>query len=222
MEPVVRILNLHDEKFELIRDPQESLDIFAAILERGRWFFPEASVEQGPRRVCRVVRLKHSDRKDQLMARDYILRIIEQIATMLAALMSRRKAGEIIQAREDLENHCVRTIGFTLSEIKLLSPEEVAPILEKSGALRITRALILAELLILDAQWHEEDRSAEDRMPNYVHALCLIADSLESLSTEEQTVFRAKLATLTEKIGPLREHPYIAERISKYAVDCAA
>jgi hypothetical protein len=156
------------------------------------------------------------------MARDYILRLIEQIATMIAALMSRRKAGEIIQAREDLENHCVRTIGFTLSEIKSLSPEEVAGILEKSGALRITRALMVAELLMLDAQWHEEDRLAEDRMPNYVHAFCLIADSLETLRAEEQTVFRAKLGTLAEKLGPLREHPYIAERISKFAADSTA
>src|SRR5688572_33335960 len=108
------------------------------------------------------------------MARDYILRLIEQIATMVAALLNRRQAGEIIEAREDLENHCVRTIGFTLSEIKLLAPEEVARILEKSGAMRITRALMVAELLMLDAQWHEEDRSTEDRMPNYVHAFCLI------------------------------------------------
>ena len=151
------------------------------------------------------------------MARDYILRLIEQIATMIAALLNRRKAGEIIQAREDLENHCVRTIGFTLSEIKLLSPEEVAKILGRSGAMQITRALILAELLMLDAQWHEEDRSAEDRMPNYVHAFCLIADSLESLGKEEQGMFRAKMAAAAEKLGPLREHPYIAERISRTA-----
>jgi hypothetical protein len=156
------------------------------------------------------------------MARDYILRLIEQIATMIAALLSRRKAGEIIQAREDLENQCVRTIGFTLSEIKSLSPEEVAKILDKSGALQVTRALILAELLMLDAQWHEEDRSAEDLMPNYVHALCLIADSLETLSKDEQTVFRAKLASIAEKLGPLRKHPYIAERISKNAADAAS
>src|SRR5256885_16601193 len=42
-------------------------------------------------------------------ARDYILRLIEQLATLLAALISRRKAGETIQAREDLENTSVRT-----------------------------------------------------------------------------------------------------------------
>ena len=149
------------------------------------------------------------------MARDYILRLIEQMATMLAALINRRRAGEVVQAREDLENTCVRTIGFTLSEIKSLAPEEVARILDRSGALRLTRAMILSELLRLDAEWHQEDRTNEQLMPNYVHAFCLVADSIDMLSSDEQPHFRARLATYAEKLGELREHPYLSERLTK-------
>ena len=152
------------------------------------------------------------------MARDYIIRLIEQLATMLAALINRRRAGEIVQAREDLENTSVRTIGFTLSEIKNLAPEEVAKILDRSGALRLTRALILSELLRLDAEWHQEDRTSDQLMPNYVHAFCLVADSLDSLSLDEQPHFRARLVSYAEKIGDLREHPYISERLSKLEI----
>jgi hypothetical protein len=141
--------------------------------------------------------------------------MIEQLATMLAALLNRRQAGEVIQAREDLENQCIRTIGFTLSEIKGLAPEEVAKILDRSGALRVTRAMILSELLRLDAEWHQEDRTSEQLMPNYVHAFCLVADSIDSLAADEQPHFRAKLASYAEKMGELRSHPYIAERMSK-------
>lgn len=151
------------------------------------------------------------------MARDYILRLIEQLATLLAALINRREAGQVIEAREDLENTAVRTIGFTLSEIKLLAPEEVSRIVDRSGALRTIRALTLAELLLLDASWHEQDRSEDQLTPNYVHAVCLIADALETLGTEEQAHFRAKLLTAAEKLGDLREHPYIAERLAKFA-----
>jgi hypothetical protein len=150
------------------------------------------------------------------MARDYILRLIEQIATMLEALISRRKAGDVIAARQDLENTAVRTVGFTLSEIKGLAPEEVAKILEKSGALRVARAITLAELLLLDAQWHQEDRSEERLTPNYVHAVCLLADSLELLSSDERAHFRARMATAAEKLGELRNHPYISERLARY------
>jgi hypothetical protein len=150
------------------------------------------------------------------MARDYILRLIEQLATMVAAFISRRKAGETIQAREDLENTSVRTIGFTLSEIKGLAPEEVARILNRSGALRVTRALILAELLRLDAEWHQEDRTGDQLTANYVHAFCLTADSIDSLSLDEQPHFRARLASYAEKLGDLRNHPYIAERLARF------
>jgi hypothetical protein len=150
------------------------------------------------------------------VARDYILRMIEQLATMIAAMINRRKAGEVIQAREDLENTCIRTIGFTLSEIKNLAPEEVAKILDRSGAMRVTRALIVSELLRLDAEWHEEDRTADELTPNYVHAFCLVADSLDLLSSDEQPHFRARLATYAEKLGDLRNHPYISERLAKF------
>jgi hypothetical protein len=149
------------------------------------------------------------------VARDYILRMIEQLATMLAALINRRRAGEVIQAREDLENTSVRTIGFTLSDIKNLAPEEVAKILDRSGALRVTRAFILSELLRLDAEWHQEDRTSDQLTPNYVHAFCLVADSIDSLSADEQPHFRARLVSYAEKLGDLREHPYINERLSK-------
>jgi hypothetical protein len=155
-------------------------------------------------------------RQPVCVARDYILRMIEQLATMLAALMSRRKAGDVIQAREDLENTCVRTIGFTLSEIKTLAPEEVARILKRSGALQVTKAFILSELLRLDAEWHQEDRTSDELMPNYVHAFCLVADSIDMLSPDEQPHFRAKLVTYAEKLGELRNHPYIAERLTKF------
>jgi len=144
------------------------------------------------------------------------MRLIEQLATMISALISRRRAGEVIQAREDLENTAVRTIGFTLSEIKNLAPEEVAKILDRSGALRVTRALILSELLRLDAEWHQEDQTNDQLTPNYVHAFCLVADSLDSLSADEQPHFRACLATYAEKLGELRQHPYIAERLARF------
>src|SRR4051812_22436572 len=98
------------------------------------------------------------------MALDYVLRLVEQMATMLAALIARRKAGEVVQAREDLENTTLRTVGFTLTEIKGLAPEEVARILDRSGALRVPKAVTLAELLLLDAQWHEDDRPTEKLM----------------------------------------------------------
>jgi hypothetical protein len=152
------------------------------------------------------------------VARDFILRLIEQMATMLAALMNRRRAGEIIEAREDLENTCARTVGLTLSNVKELAPEALTRLLERSGALKITRAVMLAELLLLDADWKEQDSPEKDVLPNYVHAFCLLADSLDSLSAEEEAFFRPKLDRAAGKLGALANHPYINERLRKFGL----
>ncbi len=150
------------------------------------------------------------------MARDFVMRMIEQMATLLAGLLDRRRAGEVIEAREDLENLCLRSSGRTLAEIKILAPEEVAKIMDRAGALKIMRSLTVAELLLLDAQWHEADRTEEQLTPNYAHAVCLIADAMEGLGTEEQAHFRAKLANAAGKLGELVRHPYIEQRLARW------
>jgi len=149
------------------------------------------------------------------MARDYILRLIEQIATMLAGLLARRKAGEVIEAREDLENLSVRTSGFTLSELKNLAPEEVSRLLKRTGSLQVIKSFTVAELFLLDAKWHEEDRTSEELLPNYVHAFCLIVDCIETLGKEDLQHYRGKLELIMEKLGELKTHPYIAERVAR-------
>jgi hypothetical protein len=72
---------------------------------------------------------------------------------------------------------------------------------------------------LLDARWHEEDRTGAQLAPNYVHAFCLIADSVESLSKEEQLEYQPKLRDTWGKLGELRQHPYIEERGRKLLPD---
>ncbi len=151
------------------------------------------------------------------MARDYILRLIEQLATLLAGLLARRKAGQTIEAREDLENLCVRTCGFTLNEIKLLAPEEVARLMQRAGAMQIFRSFAVAEMLLLDAQWQGEEGAKDSLIPNYVHAFCLIADSFDALTKEDQKHYEPKLRDLGAKLGDLLNHPYLRERWEKFS-----
>jgi hypothetical protein len=51
---------------------------------------------------------------------------------------------------------------------------------------------------------------------NYVHAFCLLADAIGALTTEEQAFYRVKLDMLAERLGDLKEHPYIKERLRDY------
>jgi len=150
------------------------------------------------------------------MSRDYMLRMIGQIAAMLARLLAKKQAGQIAEARSETENLSVQNIGLTLSELKRLSPEAVAQLLDKMGGLRTIRALTLAELLLVDAEMNEADKVLNQSLSNYVHAFCLLADEVDKLSADEQIFYRAKLDLLANRLGDLRDHPYIKARLKDY------
>ncbi|HRI16847.1 MAG TPA: hypothetical protein PLX89_27975 [Verrucomicrobiota bacterium] len=139
--------------------------------------------------------------------------MIEQMAAMLARIVAKEKAGQLIEARRDLDAVCVQTIGLDLTGLKAASPEAVAERLNAMGGLRHVRAITLAELLLHDAKWNDaetEDRPAE---PGEVHAFCLLADSIEALGIEDRVHYRAKLESLARRLGQLRAHPYLEERL---------
>ncbi|HEV2695817.1 MAG TPA: hypothetical protein VG347_23210 [Verrucomicrobiae bacterium] len=148
------------------------------------------------------------------MSRDYTLRLIEQTAAMLARLLARKKAGQIAEAQSEADTLAVQNIGLTLAEVKCLSPESVAQLLEKAGAMRTIRAITLAELLLFDAELHEADKIPSQSLANYVHAFCLLADEVDKLSPDEQAFYRIKLSLLAGRLCDLREHPYLKTRFA--------
>jgi hypothetical protein len=142
-----------------------------------------------------------------------MLRMIEQIAAMLARILAKKQAGQIAEARSEAETLSIQNIGLTLTELKRLSPEAVAQLLDKMGGLRTIRAITLAELLLVDAELHEANQVPDQSLSNYVHAFCLLADEVDKLSKDEQPFYRAKLDLLADRLGDLKTHPYIKARL---------
>jgi hypothetical protein len=82
------------------------------------------------------------------MPQDYFLRMIEQIAQMLASILALRKAGRKSDAAEQIAAACQNNVGIPLEIVRRSSPETLLQLLEAGGALRHVRAVMLAELLI--------------------------------------------------------------------------
>jgi hypothetical protein len=150
------------------------------------------------------------------MPEDYVMRLIRQITAALAGIVAKQKGGNLVEAREELANTCVLTIGLTLPRLKELSPESVAQLLKDTGASRHLRAVTLAELLLLDAELNPSSGDPGQPASNRVHAFCLLADAMPALNREEQATYRVKLNRLADQLGSLRDHPYIKERIGDY------
>ncbi len=118
---------------------------------------------------------------------------------VLAGIIHQRKQGQTEAARQEIERACLEQIGLPFSLIKQSAPADIAVLLQSGGHLRVTRSLILAELLSEDAVLCELRGNAPAAAISYAHAEKLLADSLPFLGPEEKTHFETRLADISAK-----------------------
>ena len=143
------------------------------------------------------------------MVRDYVMRVVEQVAKLLVSIVAKRDAGQHEEARADLNALCQEHVGLTLDFVKSNSPEGVAESLAAAGALRHARAVLLSDLLTLDAGLSDDTGRAPEATVARLHAFCLLADSMQMLSRDEQATYRPKLARLAESLSVASGNPYV-------------
>jgi len=153
------------------------------------------------------------------MQRDYIMRLIEEIAALVASMVAKERAGQFAEAKTDLEEKVRQTIGMNLRDFKRLSPEVVSQLLENSGGLRYGRAVIMAELLLHDAAISDATGESSDSLLGYLHAFCLLADTIDTLTEEDQAVYRPKLKELATRLQSLPRHPYLRAKLAQYGAE---
>ena len=147
------------------------------------------------------------------MVRDYVMRLVEQVAKMLTSVLAKRAAGQHDEARQELNAICQQHVGLTLDFVKRTSPEAVAEALAAAGALRHARAVLLSDLLTHDAEISDDMGRAAEATVARLHAFCLLADSMQTLSQDEQATYRPKLDRLAESLGALSGNPYVQSKL---------
>jgi hypothetical protein len=150
------------------------------------------------------------------MPRDYLLRLVEQMAQMIGSLIVKRQAGLHEEAKRDLEALCLEHIGLSLDSVRRASPEALKATLASGGALEHARAIGLAELLILDADLCVDSHQPAHASISRLHAFCLLDDHFDLLSREEQVVYRKKLDQLAQSLEALRRDPYVDGKLRRY------
>src|ERR1044072_6841755 len=148
------------------------------------------------------------------MQRDYIMRLIEQIAALVASIVAKERAGQYPEAKAEVDAKAHELIGMGLAALRKLSPEAVWQLLASSGGLRYGRAVILAELLLRDAAIADATDRGSDALLNRVHAFCLLSDTVETLTVEDQAIYRAKLHALATQLRSLPPHPYLNSKLA--------
>ncbi len=137
------------------------------------------------------------------MATDYIMRVIEQVAAMLAGIMARRKAGDQAGAAQELEEQSLRQVGLPLFVVKHSPPEAVTALLAESGARRHVRGVLLSELLLQDAALAEERGNPPEAVASYALAFRLLNDALATLAVDDEVIYRDRLGEISAKLRDL-------------------
>jgi hypothetical protein len=119
-------------------------------------------------------------------------------------------------AKSDIDEKTQQTIGMCVHDLRRLAPEAVAQLLQRSGGLRYGRAVILAELLLHDAIISGATGEDSEALLDYLHAFCLLSDSVGTLSDEDQAAYRPRLDALAAHLRRLPAHPYVDEKLLEY------
>ena len=135
-----------------------------------------------------------------LVPQDYILRVIEQVADMLASILALRKAGRGAEAAREIERVCVHAVGLPLALVKRSSPETLLQLLQSGGATQHVRAVMLVELLIQDAELSDAAGKRREAVIGWAQAQALLAHSIDNLSRDEQAIYRSKLEALEARL----------------------
>ena len=140
--------------------------------------------------------------------------MIDQIAAVLEEIDERQRSGDNSGAKAELNSQSQQAVGLDISQVQRMSPEALAQLLNTSGGLRQGRAVLLASLLLKDAEMHQDDvsRAAID----HVHAFCLLADTIDMLDEQGQARYRPKIHALAARLKDMDTHPYIREKLRQH------
>jgi hypothetical protein len=146
---------------------------------------------------------------------DYLLRVIEQTSLMLASIVLKRSAGRNDDARQDIERACANRVGLPFSLVRRSSPEALSQMIHAGGSPHL-RSVLLAELLMQEAEINQVTGDSVEAVRARVQAFCLLAESIGVLSPEEQAVYRRKLDELARELSPLGDDPYLRGKLDNY------
>jgi hypothetical protein len=133
---------------------------------------------------------------------NYFLRLIDQIAIMLAEIARRAASGDRGGAQAEISEQCRQTIGWISLRFSRCRRRRLGQLLE-------------AEPLLKDSEIRAGDlgRVSRDRR----HAFCLLSCIVDSLDTDDQRVYQQKLGELRGFLSELSDNPYGATKLVQFA-----
>jgi hypothetical protein len=144
-----------------------------------------------------------------LVERDYVMRMVQQLAELLARLLKLKSAKRYDEATEVLESGCASLLGIDFKTLALVDSPSAASLLSEPMRIR-TFARLLEELADLSHESGSEARSlarAGHALEMYLEVLARKADDAEARAGVERLKHRVAIDRLPERYQRMLKVP---------------
>ena len=93
-----------------------------------------------------------------MIEKDYIMRMIQQFARFLAAVLFKIESGNVEEAQSDVQSACKDYLGLPFNFLLGMPDQELVNIFTLGGQLDVDRCYIAAQLLFCEAKARKTDR----------------------------------------------------------------
>jgi len=145
---------------------------------------------------------------------DY-LEMIQRMEVLARLIRSERRAGSGKGPTDDIAQACLQETGLPFPVIQHASPEMLSGLLHE-GVNFYGRAIILAELLILESEFNEEDGDLAGTVRARLQAFCLFGELLSALPPKEQAIYRQKMDLLAVSLRGAGEDSYLTQKLRQF------
>lgn len=113
-----------------------------------------------------------------MFQRDYIMRMIEQLAIAVARILKLKQAGRFDEAEGEISKTARTLLGFDMDFIRTLPEEAIITLLTESNSLDAAKCIIVAELLKEHGEIHEMRQGLDASYDSYLRSLSLYLEGL--------------------------------------------
>ena len=107
------------------------------------------------------------------MERDFVMRMIEEFARVIAKVFFLRDTKQFQNAHEELDNVSRMITGFSSSQLKQLGPEGIKNIFDYSNIPNIEKVYYSARIVMEEAYLFELEGKIDASLESYAFALAL-------------------------------------------------
>lgn len=154
-----------------------------------------------------------------MLQRDYVLRLIQQFANSLGAIVALKKARRLDEAEAAIAKVTKNLVGLELVTLRALPAQHLSDLFRSGGQLDLGKCLVAADILAEHAEVAELGSDEEEAFRSWLTALRLYLDVFSAGDPEripDRESYGKKIQTLVSRFSDYELDPATKTRLFRF------